>query len=225
LNLEELGTRLRAVVITHHGIGAMYLLSLAAANALREGMEPCIIELSPMNRNILEGFLRRRGLPPEKVAVEGDLGRAVGYPILIYAVGYDLRPHSRELERVSSSVSFAATHTGSFLGLILKARVLELKEVGSSLFLLKDRRGGEKMYLEMNQLSISEAQFVEKRINREGYNILLDSMTEYGELSVADAVVILQGRLKLTRAEARRLLYELAGEGRIKISGGKVQLG
>jgi len=225
LNLEELGTRLRAVVITHHGIGAMYLLSLAAANALREGMEPRIIELSPMNRNILEGFLRRRGLPPEKVAVEGDLSRAVGYPNLIYAVGYDLRPLARELEWVSSSVSFVATHTGSFLGLILKARVLELKDIGGSLFLLKDRRGGEKMYLEMNQLSISEAQFVEKKVSREGYSILLDSMAEYGELSVADAVAILQGRLKLTRAEARRLLYELAGEGRIKISGGKVQLG
>jgi hypothetical protein len=224
LDLSILGTKLKAVIITHHGIGATYLTAFAASNALREGKKPTIVEFSPINRNLFERFISIRGFSLDEVSFEQDLKAPGTFPIIIFAVGFDLRPLVAELEKYSHVISFVTTHVGTSLGLALKARVFGLKELGNNIYVLEDRRNREKIYLEMNQFKITEVQYLGKKIDNESFRVLLDSMAEYGEISTADAIFILQGKLKLSRTEARRILYELVKDGKMKIEGGKLRL-
>lgn len=224
LDLGIIGTKLKAVVITHYGNGATYLTALAVTNFLREGKTPIVIELSPLNRNLFESFISERGFNPEEVILKKELSISSHFPTIIYSVGFDLRPLSAELGKNSHTISFIATHVGTSIGLIIKARVFTLKLLRNNIFVLEDKHSREKIYLEMNQLKIIEIEHVDRMINLEAYRILLDSMAEYGELSTTDAVLILQGNFKITKEEARRILHDLLKEGKLKIEKGKLKL-
>jgi DeoR/GlpR family transcriptional regulator of sugar metabolism len=64
----------------------------------------------------------------------------------------------------------------------------------------------------------------ERKSERDALKVLLDAMSEQGELSTKDAIFVLQGKLNISKEEARRMLYGLAQSGKLRLLHGKVEL-
>ncbi|MEM3491284.1 MAG: hypothetical protein QXO53_04480 [Fervidicoccaceae archaeon] len=225
LKLEDLGIWERALVLTHHATAGSYLAALACANALKSSRTPLLIELSPINRRLFEEFLERRSLSFEKISISTDLHNEFSFPTIIYAVGYDLRQHMELLRKKQHDITLVVTHVGSFIGNILRARAFSLRKIEEDIFLLEEKRGGDKLYLEMNNMEVKLVERKENKMAFEGLRAIEDSMFEYGSLRTKDAIFILQGRLKIEKEEARRILDELVRMGKIKIIHGMIELG
>lgn len=224
IDLGSFGKSIRAIVVTHYGVAATYMISLAATNLISSGIFPTIAEISPMNRSLFEGFLERRGFSRSDYDIIQGLPRFAKYPLLIYSVGYDLRPNISELERLSHQITLVVTHVGKSLRLVLKSGIYELKRVEGDIFLLEDGWTKERKYLEINNFEVKFVNYRERKSEREALKVLLDAMSEQGELSTKDAIFVLQGKLNISKEEARRMLYGLAQSGKLRLLHGKVEL-
>jgi hypothetical protein len=98
-----------------------------------------------------------------------------------------------------------------------------IDKVGGEEYLLKFIDTGEKYRLRISSGGVSIVEKPEGLVG-EAYILLKNSMIEYGELTVKDAVLILRKELGIDRVEARRILSELVMRKYIKIIHGLINL-
>jgi hypothetical protein len=83
-----------------------------------------------------------------------------------------------------------------------------ISKVGENEYLLKFIDTGEKYRLRIDSEGVSIVEKPEGLIG-EAYILLKNSMIEYGELTVKDAILIFRKELGIDRVEARKILSEL----------------
>ncbi len=98
-----------------------------------------------------------------------------------------------------------------------------IDKIGENEYLLKFIDTGEKYRLRINSKEVSIVDKPEGLIG-DAYILLKNSMIEYGELTVKDAVLILRRELGIDNVKARRILSELVMRKYIKIIHGLINL-
>ena len=227
--LNYLGSRLRAVVVTHQSWATSIMAGLAASNIIsEENRRVHIIEFTPVHKPTVTEIIESRGLDFSKLVfhtgVKGFIEACrTGEPVIIHSIGYDLSMHRKELSRHIQDVRAVFTHANKGLSLILRFPVYRLIHVEGRIFRVVGR-GGVEYTVEITKNGVEEVVKKESSIERRALNLIIDSMSEYGALTVKDAVNIISANLGVDRSYARRILYKLVGDGKLRINKGMVEI-
>ncbi len=227
--LNHLGSRLRAVIVTHQSWATSIITGLAASNILsEENTTVGIIEFTPLHKPTVTEIIENRGLDSSMIRFyEGFKGfleacRNEG-AVIVHSVGYDLSLHKKELSKHTQDIRVVFTHANKGLSLILRFPVYRLIHVEGKVFRVICR-GGIEYTVEVTKNGIEQVVEKESSIERRAYNIILDSMSEYGVLTIKDAVNIISANLGVDRNYARRILYKLVSDGKLRIEKGMVEI-
>jgi hypothetical protein len=219
--LERLGID-RIGIVTHNSNLASLLIRRAISNNIATGrnMKVCVVELTPINKNVIYDLLESS--VQENIVFTDNPGSAMNFDGKIFLVSIG-RPISQPFRDLSfprmnlylliSDKSFSMRKMG-----LETWRVITL-EPGS--FLMKSQSYSLKIVQKDNDL-IEEEPLSDNLF--EAYNLIVDSMMEFGELTVKDTINILMSNLGITKDKAREILEDLQRLRKIKINKGKIEL-
>jgi len=206
--LSELGTGLRVYAPRVSKRLAMLLAAYAARNIASSGGTPCIYVGGEKEAEALLELLELHGTADRAVLVR-DASACRGLPAILIAP--ERLPE--ELDDVRLVLAPREARGLSRRGLArLTVKPLE------GLYLLK--AGGRHAVVEERDGMLCEPR--EEPMAARVARIIAEAVREYGPLTVKDAVMIIAGELGVPRSEARRLLYEAASAGLVRIEAGYV---
>uniref|UniRef100_A0A7J3ZJU0 Uncharacterized protein n=1 Tax=Fervidicoccus fontis TaxID=683846 RepID=A0A7J3ZJU0_9CREN len=222
--LKRLGCA-RAVVVCHKSQITVVLAAHSIANILSsEGEHADLVELSPIHHDTLERVLELRGVKWRGRIVQSFNEVSPEGPIVVHAVGMDPTTFYSELQRLRLRVRVVFSHAAKKLGLVLKAPVIRIVELPRELYRASMTLGGSatiRVMLDGVREVVSDKKLDFLAMAR---SILLDSMAEYGPITVKDATNILSATLNVRKEEARKILYDLLEFKMVKIKNGYVHL-
>jgi len=219
--LERLGID-RIGIVTHNSNLASLLIRRAISNniATERSMKVCVVELTPINKNIIYDLLESS--VQENIVFTDNPGSAINFDGKIFLVSIG-RPISQSFRASSfprmnlylliSDKSFLMRKMG-----LETWRVITL-EPGS--FLMKSQSHSLKIVQKDNDL-IEEEPLSDNLF--EAYNLIVDSMMEFGELTLKDTINILMSNLGITKDKAREILEDLQRLRKIKVNKRKIEL-
>ena len=206
--LSAIGTEIRIYATQLPRRLALLLAAYAARNIAGAGEAPCIYLAWEQALDALEQLLEKHGVMDKAVLVK-EPGACRGLPAVLVAP----EKLPEELNDLRLVLLPRETRGLSKRGLArLTVKPLEgvymLKVAGRTALVVE--RDGE--------LCEPEEEPMAARVAR----IIAEAVREYGPLTVKDAVQILAGELGVPRTEARRLLYQAAAAGLVRIEAGYV---
>lgn len=219
--LERLGVE-RLGLVTHNSNLASLLVKRAIQNCLREKAENIgIIELTPINKNaiydVLDAAGGRAGLFLMKDILEA---RNFSGRLFLISIGGPLDFSLQNLWSLRTSLYlFISDKSLLMRKLGLETWRIMTMEPGS--FIAKGAGQSFKIIVRDNDLA--EEDVLNNYLYR-AYSIIVDSMSEYGEISVKDALNILAASLGITKEKARETIGELIQHKKIKVVKGKIEL-
>jgi hypothetical protein len=219
--LERLGID-RIGIVTHNSNLASLLIRRAISNniATERSMKVCVVELTPINKNVIYDLLESS--VQENIVFTDNPGSAIYFDgkIFLVSIGRPISQSFRDssfprmnLYLLISDKSFLMRKMG-----LETWRVITL-EPGS--FLMKSQSHSLKIVQKDNDL-IEEEPLSNNLF--EAYNLIVDSMMEFGELTVKDTINILMSNLGITKDKAREILEDLQRHRKIKVNKRKIEL-
>ncbi len=223
--LNLIGSRIRAVIVSHHSWATSILAGIAAGNIIIEENEtPVIVEATPVHRPTIESVLGQKGVDPTHVMYTGfPPGRVEGKPLIIHSVGYDISKHKSFLLSNMVRIRVILLHANKGVSVLLRYPLFRLVHLRDKVFKVS-RPGRRTSVVEISVEGVREVREKESTIEKQALNAVIDAMSEFGQLSVKDAVNIIAANLELPRQESRKILYKLVSEGRLKVRRGIIEL-
>ncbi|AFH43174.1 hypothetical protein FFONT_1186 [Fervidicoccus fontis Kam940] len=189
-----------------------------------EGVEVFAVEISPINRNIIEKYIQANCnqasiniIPPHSIEELQMKKNNTNVPIIIFSIGENLDDYINDFLRLKRNVRLLFTHVSKGINRIFGMNILRLEKDYSGFYI---KYGGLKKYLKYKNGKLLEADEGESYFLEKAYKVLLDSMLEFGEITLEDATNVLMGRLKISKNEAKKLLYELIKRKKLEFKGG-----
>ncbi len=223
--LSLIGSRIRAVIVSHHSWATSILAGVAARNIIVEENEtPVIVEVTPVHRPTIESVLSLKSIDPTRVTYTGFPPSGVeSKPLIIHSVGYDISKHKSFLLSNMMRIRVVLLHANKGVSMLLRYPLFRLVHLRDKVFKVS-RPGGRTSVVEISIEGIREVREKESTIEKQALNTVFDAMSEFGQLSVKDAVNIIAANLGIPRQESRKLLYKLISEGKLKVKGGIIEL-
>ncbi|AEM38561.1 hypothetical protein Pyrfu_0692 [Pyrolobus fumarii 1A] len=208
--LEELGTTLRIYAQRIPRRLAVILAVYSARNIARSEVV-CIHAPDEKTIEAIEELMRVHGVPIDRVVFVRDPTACKGMPAVV------ILNKGRVPQELDYRMLVAPEARGLHkLGL---AR-LTVQPLGEAVYRLKV--GGRSMLVTERDGRLCEPQ-EEPMLSRVA-KLLEEAVREYGPLKLGEAAQLLAGELGVTRTEARRLIYEAARAGLIRVDDGYVTL-
>ncbi len=224
--LEDLGSRVRGVIVSHHSWATSILAAQASYNIIEnERRQPAISEASPIHRPTIESFLDKRKINEKlyPVYVSFPPPENIENPLIIHSVGFNLGNYHSLLRRLLYNIRVVFVDANRGLGTILRFPVYRLVWARGKVF--KVYRGSKLIeVVEVTGEGIDKASLSSSRTLRLAYEALLEAMANYGELRVKDAVYVIMASVGVDSRRARSVLGELINEGKVVVKKGVVML-
>jgi hypothetical protein len=224
--LENLGSGSRAVVVSHQSWATTILTALASYNIIiAEKKRPIISEATPTHHPSIARFLEKKGVSEDLYPIFTDFPFKQGQePIIVHSVGKDLSEYHKYLRENLFAVRVVFTHANKGLSTILRFPVIRLVSIKGKVFKVQESTTRKHYVIEINEEGLNKISYSGKSFTGKAYEILLDAMSNFGEITVKDAVYILRGNMGIDNRLAREIIGRLVEERKIRIKKGVVML-
>jgi len=219
--LERLGLS-RIGIITHNTNLASLLVRRAIINNRNEGnMSIGVVELTPINKNAIVDILEFPGME-NKVFFSDNIEAAMGFEgkLFIISIGKPVSQSMLGLGSLRINV-YLFISDKSFLMKKMGLETWRIISLEPGAYIAKSQQASVKIVQINNDLV--EEQLLSNYLHK-AYNLIVDSMMEFGELNIKDTINILMANLGVTKEKAREILEELQLHRKIRISKGKIEL-
>ncbi len=226
LDLEGLGSRWRAIVVSHQSWATSILAGLAAYNIITsEKTVPIISEASPVHRPSIISFLEKKGVEDDYMPLFTSFPfPEVDKPVILHSIGFDLVGYHDFLRKHLSSIRVVFTHANKGLSTLLHFPLVRLVNLRGRKFKVYLGRGDYFKVIEITEKGVVEPEKKGDKMVVEAYNVLLEAMMNYGSLTVKDGVFVLQGQLGVDSNKARELIGVLVNHGKLSVRKGLIEI-
>lgn len=219
LGVEKLG------IVTHHSNLASKLIARAVLNVSQSGVAGqsiSIVELSPIDEVEV--------LRISEAAIAGGTriffcksvaeARLLGGRVFLVAIGLGQPLGLHEVLGLKER-----------LYLLISDRAEAMRRLGLEIWRIASlqpgvyvaKKSGESAKLRIDNGELKEEELLSD-ISKAALDALIESMLEYGELTIKDAVNIISARFGLSRDKAREVLEELRSSRKVSWKRGKLEL-
>lgn len=210
--LEHL-TRGRWILISHY-MWAKIILALELASRISRREPVVIIDQRNLFTPERLAQLRIRGDQEKIIITNKNIApHGINNLIILEPPVFPWKLYTRNI--------LVTTTPGSGLKIPRNYRRAYLKKIHENLYQLVV--GNESFRIVIGSGRIQEKPAPPGSLGK-AYNVLREAMLEYGELTVRDAIIILEKEMDITRSEARKILSDLLLKKYIKVVHGKINL-
>ena len=217
--LDRLGID-RIGIVTHNTNLASLLIRKAITNNIvtKRNVKISIVELTPINKNAIY-----------------DLLESIGHENIIFTDNLEnVRYFDGKIFLVSIGKQFVYSFYGFLktnLYLFISDKSFLMKKIGLETWRIITiepgsyiaRSSGYSLRITHKDNDLIEEEALSNYL-LQAYNLIVDLMAEYGELTIKDTINIMMANLGITKEKAREILGELQRYRKIKVNKGKIEL-
>jgi len=222
--LEKLGVE-KLGIVTHHSNLASKLIARAVLNVSQSGVAGqsiSIVELSPIDEVEVLRISEAANAGGTRVFFSKSVAEArlLGGRVFLVAIGLGQPLALHEVFGLKER-----------LYLLISDRAEAMRRLGLEIWRIASlqpgvyvaKKSGESAKLRIDNGELKEEELLSD-VSRAALDALIESMLEYGELTIKDAVNIISARFGLSKDKAREVLEELRSTRKISWKRGKLEL-